>query len=67
MTQYFHKVAFSDIEVIEIENLVKEAINKFKQKHKDDGLPLPWVWESILSKLTSAETSLMSQSSFVRE
>jgi hypothetical protein len=50
MTIYNHTVMFQDIGRIAIENMVNEAIAKFKLEHADDGLPVPWVWESILDK-----------------
>jgi uncharacterized SAM-dependent methyltransferase len=60
MTIYNHTVSFQDIERIAIENMVKESIEKFKLEHADDGLSVPWVWESILEKFRNAEMSLLS-------
>jgi hypothetical protein len=60
MTIYNHAVSFQDIERIAIENMVKESIEKFKLEHADDGLPVPWVWESILEKFRNADMSLLS-------
>lgn len=60
MTIYNHTVSFQDIERIAIENMVKESIEKFKLVHANDGLPVPWVWESILEKFRNAEMSLLS-------
>jgi len=60
MTIYNHTVSFQDIERIAIENMVKESIEKFKLEHADDGLPVPWVWESILEKFRNADMSLLS-------
>jgi hypothetical protein len=60
MTICNHTVSFQDIERIAIENMVKESIENFKLVHADDGLPVPWVWESILEKFRNAEMSLLS-------
>ena len=60
MTIYNHTVSFQDIERIAIENMVKESIENFKLVHSDDGLPVPWVWVSILEKFRNAEMSLLS-------
>lgn len=64
MTIYNHTVTFQDIERIEIENMVNRAIAEFKLKHADDGLAVPWVWESILEKFRRAEMSLLSSNNF---
>jgi hypothetical protein len=60
MTIYNHIVSFQDTERIAIESMIKESIEKFKLEHADDGLPIPWVWESILEKFRNADMSLLS-------
>ena len=67
MTTYSYTVSFDDCEAICIENMFKEEIAKFKIEHADDGLPVPWVWESILEKLKKADTKLMSWSNFSKD
>lgn len=62
MTSYSHSVSFQDIERIEIERLIKDAIEKFKLDHPDGSPPVPWVWESILEKLEQADMRLFSSS-----
>lgn len=62
MTSYSHSVSFQDIERIEIERLIQDAIKKFKLKHPDGSPPVPWVWESILDKLEQADMRLFSSS-----
>lgn len=64
MTIYNHTVTFQDIERIAIQNMVNEAIEKFKLDHADDGFAVPWVWESILEKFRNAEISLLSSNNF---
>ncbi len=64
MTIYNHTVTLPDVEIIALEHLVNVAINKFKADHAEDGLPVPWVWESILDKLKNAEMSLLSGNNF---
>ena len=64
MTIYNHTVTFQDIERIEIENMVNMAMAEFKLKHADDGLAVPWVWESILEKFKRAEISQLSGNNF---
>ena len=64
MTIYNHTVTFQDIERIAIENMVNEAISKFKQKHAKDGLPVPWVLESILEKFRRADIRQLSGNNF---
>lgn len=64
MTIYNHTVTFQDIERIAIQNMVNEAIEKFKFDHADDGFAVPWVWESILEKFRNAEISLLSSNNF---
>ena len=64
MTIYNHTVTFQDIERIAIENMVNEAIAKFKLEHADDGLPVPWVWESILDKFRRADIRQLSGNNF---
>ena len=64
MTIYNHTVTFQDIERIAIQNMVNEAIEKFKLEHTDDGFTVPWVWESILEKFRNAEISLLSSNNF---
>ena len=50
MTIYNHTVTFQDVEKIAIENMVNEAIEKFKLEHAEDGFAVPWVLESIIEK-----------------
>jgi len=61
VTTYSHNVTFNDSERIWIESIAKEAIEKFKLEHADDGLPVPWVWESILERFKQADIQLMSR------
>jgi len=64
MTIYNHTFTLQDVEIIALEHLINDAINKFKLDHAEDGLPVPWVWESILEKLKNAEMSLLSSNNF---
>jgi hypothetical protein len=64
MTIYNHTFTLQDVERIALEHLINDAINKFKADHAEDGLPVPWVWESILEKLKNAEMSLLSSNNF---
>jgi hypothetical protein len=64
MTIYNHTVTFQDIERIAIENMVNDSIAKFKELHAEDGLPVPWVWESILHKFRNADIHLLSGNNF---
>jgi hypothetical protein len=64
MTIYNHKITMPDVEIIALEHLINDAIDKFKADHVDDRLPVPWVWESILDKLKNAEMSLLSSNNF---
>lgn len=64
MTIYNHTVTFQDIERIEIENIVNNAIEKFKAEHPDGGPAVPWVWESILEKFRNADMNLLSSNNF---
>ena len=65
MTIYNHTVTFQDVERIAIENMVNEAIEKFKLEHAEDGFAVPWVLESIIEKFRNAEMSLLSSNNFV--
>jgi hypothetical protein len=40
MTIYNHTVTLPDVEIIALEHLVNDAINKFKADHAEDGLPV---------------------------
>jgi hypothetical protein len=60
MTIYNHTVTFQDIERIAIENMVQDAIEKFKAEHPNGSPAVPWVWESILEKFRHADMSLLS-------
>lgn len=64
MTIYNHTVTFQDIERIEIENMINNAIEKFKAEHPDGSLAVPWVWQSILEKFRNADMSLLSSNNF---
>jgi hypothetical protein len=64
MTIYNHTFTLQDVERISLEHLINDAINKFKLDHAEDGLPVPWVWESILDKLKNAEMTLLSSNNF---
>ncbi len=64
MTIYNHTVTLPDVEIIALEHLINNAINKFKEEHPDGSPPVPWVWESILHKLKNAEMSLLSSNNF---
>lgn len=64
MTIYNHTVTLPDVEIIALEHLINDAINKFKEEHPDGSPPVPWVWESILEKLKNAEMSLLSSNNF---
>jgi hypothetical protein len=64
MTIYNHTITLPDVERIALENLINEAIDKFKADHAEDGLPVPWIWESVLEKLKNAEMSLLSTNNF---
>lgn len=64
MTIYNHTVTLPDVEMIALEHLINDAINKFKEEHKDGSLPVPWVWESILEKLRNANMTLLSSNNF---
>jgi hypothetical protein len=64
MTIYNHTVTFQDIERIEIENMVNNAIEKFKAEHPDGAPAVPWVWESILEKFRNADMNLLSSNNF---
>ncbi len=66
MTIYNHTVTLPDVEIIALENLINDAINKFKADHAEDGLPVPWVWESILEKLRNAHMTLLSTNNFAQ-
>ena len=64
MTIYSHTVTFQDVERIQIEYLVKQAIEKFKSERANDESKVPWVLVSILEKLEKADMKLMSQTDF---
>jgi hypothetical protein len=64
MTIYNHTMTLQDVERIALDNLINDAINRFKEEHPDGSLPVPWVWESILEKLKNAEMSLLSSNNF---
>lgn len=64
MTIYNHTVTLPDVERIALDNLINDAINRFKEEQPDESLPVPWVWESILEKLKNAEMSLLSSNNF---
>jgi hypothetical protein len=64
MTIYNHTVTLPDVEIIALEYLINDAINKFKEEHPDGSPPVPWVWESILDKLKNAHMSLLSTNNF---
>jgi hypothetical protein len=66
MTIYNHTMTLQDVERIALDNLINDAINNFKEEHPDGGLPVPWVWESILEKLKNAEMSLLSSNNFTQ-
>lgn len=64
MTIYNHTVTLPDVEIIALEHLINDAINKFKEEHPDGSPPVPWVWESILEKLGNAHMTLLSSNNF---
>ncbi len=64
MTIYNHTVTLPDVEIIALEHLINDAVNKFKEEHPDGSPPVPWVWESILDKLKNAHMSLLSTNNF---
>ncbi len=64
MTIYNHTVTLPDVEIIALEHLINDAINKFKEEHPDGSPPVPWVWESILEKLRIADMTLLSSNNF---
>jgi hypothetical protein len=64
MTIYNHTVTLPDVEIIALEHLINDAINKFKEEHPDGSPPVPWVWESILEKLRNAHMTLLSSNNF---
>ena len=43
-------MTFQEVEAIAIVNMVQSAVEKHKQDHFEDDLPVLWVWESILEK-----------------
>lgn len=66
MTIYNHTITLPDVEIIALEHLINDAINKFKADHPDGSPPVPWVWESILEKLKNAHMSLLSSNNFAQ-
>jgi hypothetical protein len=66
MTIYNHTVTLPDVEIIALEHLINDAINKFKEDHPDGSPPVPWVWESILEKLKNAHMNLLSTNNFAQ-
>lgn len=64
MTIYNHTMSLQDVERIALENLMNDAIKKFKEEHPDGSPPIPWVWESILDKLKNAHMTLLSTNNF---
>ena len=64
MTIYNHTVTLPDVEIIALEHLINDAINKFKEEHPDGSPSVPWVWESILEKLRNADMTLLSSNNF---
>jgi hypothetical protein len=63
MTSYSYTVTFSDIQVIDLTNMINEKIKAFEEKH-GDSLPVPYWWIDILDKLGNARTGLRSHTSF---
>ena len=66
MTTYSHTVTFTDVEIIDIENIYKEKIETFK-KENGDSPPVPYWWFDILDKLKNANTELASWASYDAE
>lgn len=62
MTSYSHTVTFSDIQVIDLSNMINEKIKEFEEKH-GDSLPVPYWWIDILDKLNNAHRELRSWTS----
>ena len=66
MTIYNHTVTLPDVEIIALEYLINDAINKFKEEHPDGSPPVPWVWESIIEKLRNAHMTLLSSNNLAQ-